>query len=64
MTYGEFPLDGKWDAKRALPAGVILNRDLTHIEPVDLNDPAQVEEFISHFLVRLLDRGGRRSASV
>src|SRR5271165_101172 len=48
MTYGEFPLDGKWDAKRALPAGVILNRDLSHIEPIDLNDPAQVQEFISH----------------
>ena len=48
MTYGEFPLDGKWDAKRALPAGVILNRDLSHIEPIDLNDPAQVQEFVSH----------------
>ena len=48
MTYGEFPLDGRWDAKRALPAGVILNRDLTHIEPIDLNDPAEVQEFVSH----------------
>ena len=48
MTYGEFPLDGKWDAKRALPAGVILDRDLSHIDPVDLNDPAQVQEFVSH----------------
>ncbi len=48
MTYGEFPLDGKWDSKRALPAGVILNRDLSHFEPIDLNDPAQVQEFVSH----------------
>jgi len=48
MTYGEFPLDGRWEAKRALPAGVILNRDLTHIEPIDLNDPAEVQEFVSH----------------
>ncbi len=48
MTYGEFPLEGKWDSKRSIPAGVILNRDLSHIEPVDLNDPAQVQEFISH----------------
>ena len=49
MTFGDFPLDGSADTtKRLLPAGVILNRDLSHIEPVDLNDPGQVQEFVSH----------------
>jgi hydrogenase large subunit len=49
MTFGEFPADGGADAtKRLLPAGVILGRDLSHIEPVDLGDPAQVQEFVAH----------------
>ncbi len=49
MTYGEFPFAGDNDAtKRLIPAGVILNRDLSHIEPVNLDDPAQVQEFVSH----------------
>lgn len=49
MTFGDFPADGSSDAsKRLLPAGVILGRDLSKIHPVDLNDPAQVQEFVSH----------------
>ncbi len=49
MTFGEFPADGGADAtKRLLPAGVILGRDLSHIEPVDLGDPSQVQEFVAH----------------
>ena len=48
LTYGEFPLSGKWDSKRALSAGVIVDRDLSHIEPIDLNDPDEVQEFVSH----------------
>ncbi len=49
MTFGEFPADGGADAtKRLVPAGVILGRDLSHIEPVDLGDPAQVQEFVAH----------------
>ncbi len=49
MTYGDFPADGRADASSWLiPAGVILNRDLSRIEPVDLNDPAQVQEFAAH----------------
>ena len=31
-----------------MPSGVILGRDLTKFEPVDLNDPKQVQEFVSH----------------
>ena len=49
MTFGEFPSDGGAGAKSTLiPSGVILNRDLTRFEPVDLNDPAEIQEFISH----------------
>jgi len=49
MTYGDFPEKGMDDPSSWLiPSGVILNRNLSHIEPVDLNDPAQVEEFVTH----------------
>ncbi|MEZ5954751.1 MAG: nickel-dependent hydrogenase large subunit [Hyphomonas sp.] len=49
MTFGDFPSHGMDDpASWLIPSGVILNRDLTHIEPVDLNDPTQVEEFVAH----------------
>jgi hydrogenase large subunit len=29
------------------PRGVILGRDLSHVEPVDLDDPAQIQEFVA-----------------
>ncbi|MCB9971242.1 MAG: nickel-dependent hydrogenase large subunit [Rhodobiaceae bacterium] len=49
MTFGDFPAKGMDDPSSWLiPSGVILNRDLSHIEPVDLNDPEQVEEFVAH----------------
>jgi len=49
MTYGDFPADGfARGGSRLIPSGVILNRDLSHIEPVDLSDPAQVQEFAAH----------------
>jgi len=49
MTVGEFPGQGKDDpASWLIPSGVILGRDLSHIEPVDLRDPAQVQEFVAH----------------
>ncbi len=49
MCFGDLPTPGA-DGKlhSFLPAGVILNRDLSKIEPVDLNDPAQVQEFVAH----------------
>jgi hydrogenase large subunit len=31
-----------------VPSGVILNRDLSTVHEVDLNDPTQIQEFISH----------------
>ncbi|MBI5719535.1 MAG: nickel-dependent hydrogenase large subunit [Burkholderiales bacterium] len=49
MTVGDFPAQGTDDPSSWLiPSGVIVGRDLTHIEPVDLRDPAQVQEFVTH----------------
>lgn len=49
LTYGDFPVDGKGDASTWLiPAGVILNRDLSTIHPVDLNNPDEIQEFVAH----------------
>ncbi|MCP5424957.1 MAG: nickel-dependent hydrogenase large subunit [Gammaproteobacteria bacterium] len=49
MTFGDFPEKGMDDPKSYLiPAGVILNRDLSTIHPVDMHDPEQIQEFVSH----------------
>lgn len=49
MTYGDFPEKGMDDPSSFLiPAGVILNRDLSKIHPIDLHDPAQIQEFVAH----------------
>jgi hydrogenase large subunit len=49
MTFGDFPAAGLDDpASWMIPSGVILNRDLTTIHPLDLDDPEQVQEFVSH----------------
>ncbi len=49
LTYGDFPEKGMDDPSSWLiPAGVILGRDLTTIHPVDMNDPAEIQEFVSH----------------
>lgn len=49
LTLGDFPSDGMDNAEKWLiPSGVILDRDLSKIHPVDLNDPQQVQEFVDH----------------
>lgn len=49
MTFGDFPEKGMDDPSSWLiPGGAIMNRNLSSIEPVDLNDPAQVQEFVAH----------------
>jgi len=49
MTFGDFPATQASDvAKLGIPRGVILNRNLAEVQDVDLKDPAQVQEFISH----------------
>ncbi len=49
MTCGDFPSDGTNNPEKWLiPGGVILNRDLSKIIPIDLNDPEQIQEFVDH----------------
>lgn len=49
LTYGDFPAKGMDDPSSWLiPSGAILNRDLTRIHPIDLTNPAQVQEFVAH----------------
>ncbi|MCW8956786.1 MAG: nickel-dependent hydrogenase large subunit, partial [Gammaproteobacteria bacterium] len=49
MTYGDFPDTDMADIDSFLiPRGAILNRDLSQIHDVDLNDPEQVQEYVSH----------------
>ena len=45
LTVGDFP-DAQ--GKALLPAGVIVGRDLKNVQPLDLRDPAQVQEFVAH----------------
>ena len=49
MTYGDFPAKGMDDPSSLLiPAGVILNRDLSTIHEIDMNSPEHIKEFVSH----------------
>ncbi|MBF0310386.1 MAG: nickel-dependent hydrogenase large subunit [Magnetococcales bacterium] len=49
LCYGDFPGRDANDTEGYLfPRGVILNRDLNTLHPVDLNDPEQIQEFVSH----------------
>jgi hydrogenase large subunit len=49
MTYGDFPTAGSDDpAALLIPSGAILDRDLSTIHEIDLNDDSQVQEFVGH----------------
>lgn len=49
MTYGDFPEKGMSDpASFLIPSGVILNRDLSVIHPVDLGAENQIQEYVAH----------------
>ena len=49
MTYGEFPNpDDISGIPNAIPGGVILNRNLKQVQPIDLTDPIQVQEYVAH----------------
>jgi hydrogenase large subunit len=49
MTYGEFPGRGGLGQPSGLmiPRGVILNRDLTRLHPVNLHEEAEIQEFVA-----------------
>jgi len=62
MTYGDFPATSIRDtAKFMVPRGVILDRNLSDIQEVDLHDPAQIQEFVSH---AWYDYSGGRNAGL
>ncbi len=49
LTYGDFPATGSPHSTLLVPNGVILNRDLSHVEEnVDLNADADIQEFVAH----------------
>ena len=49
LTYGDFPETGMDDPSSYLiPAGVILNRDLSTIHEVDMNAGDQIKEYVAH----------------
>jgi len=49
MTYGDFPEKGMDDPSSYLiPAGVILDRDLSTVHDVDMNDADQINEYVAH----------------
>jgi hydrogenase large subunit len=49
LTFGDFPEKGMDDPSSwFIPSGAILDRNLGRIEPVNLNDPEQVQEFVAH----------------
>lgn len=50
MSYGDIP-DHANDASSKnllLPRGAIINGDLSHVHEVDLRDPEQIQEFVTH----------------
>jgi hydrogenase large subunit len=57
MTYGDFagPAAGNGFG---VPRGVVLDRDLTKILPVDLQDPDQIQEYVAHSWYRYAHGSG------
>jgi hydrogenase large subunit len=49
MVYGDLPQNGIGDvAKFRFPRGVILNKNLAEVLPLDPADPAQIQEEVAH----------------
>jgi len=49
MVYGDVPQNGIGDPSRfRFPRGIVLNRNLSEVLPVDPADPAQIQEEIAH----------------
>ncbi|MBC2732338.1 nickel-dependent hydrogenase large subunit [Thiobacillus sp.] len=49
LSFGDLPSKGFWDTDSYLiPRGVILNRDLSKIHPIDLDADSEIQEFVSH----------------
>jgi len=49
LAYGDLPLNGYNNPESfKFPRGIVMDRDLTKIIPVDASDPQQIQEFIAH----------------
>jgi hydrogenase large subunit len=49
LCYGDLPAADMSDTSSYMfPNGVILNRDLSTVHPVDLNNAEEIQEFVSH----------------
>ena len=47
LSYGDFPTAGYNDVESfKMPRGIILNRDLSKVHPVDANSPDEIKEYI------------------
>jgi hydrogenase large subunit len=59
LTFGDFPAKGMADPNAYLiPPGVILDRKLSEIHPIDLKAEGEIQEFISHAWYRY--SGGKK----
>jgi Ni,Fe-hydrogenase I large subunit len=49
LAYGDFPTQGydNYESMK-MPRGIILDRDLTKVHPVDANSPEEIKEYIYH----------------
>jgi hydrogenase large subunit len=49
LCYGDLPAKGMDDpSSYMIPAGVILDRDLSTVHPVDMNNADEIQEYVSH----------------
>ena len=49
LSFGDLPSKSFWDTSSYfIPRGVILNRDLSTIHPIDLDADNEIQEFVSH----------------
>ena len=49
LSYGDFPLHGYAGIEDYLsPRGIVLDRDLSKVHPVDANSPEEIKEYIYH----------------
>lgn len=49
LAYGDFPMEGYGILEGyKMPRGIVLNRDLSKVHPVDANSPEEIQEYIYH----------------
>ncbi|MDR1529227.1 MAG: nickel-dependent hydrogenase large subunit [Burkholderiales bacterium] len=57
MSYGEYPIDpgAHTNDNLLVPSGVIVNGNLNEVQDVDLKDPEQIQEWVSHSWYKYAD---------